>query len=207
LHFAPRKGPSCRSPREVALWALSRIRNSFSSPFSGPDLGEMRAFRLDLRLAQKRSCFYRLYGGGGSHVRTTLPAFREKYRELVFQDISKVLVSRVFGAVATRFRILGSNWNREEQGISREFDSGESEAVNAAIRAARSGRPEKDGTSRKSLVQSSSADSTGKSAGVYRWTDVQAFDGDTGAVRCSMFLTDRQLRNNPARLVVGFASS
>jgi hypothetical protein len=97
-------------------------------------------------LAQKRSCFYRLYGGGGSHVRTTLPAFREKYRELVFQDISKVLVSRVFGAVATRFRIPGSNWNREEQGISREFDSGESEAVNAAIRDPWTGRPEEEGT-------------------------------------------------------------
>ena len=34
------------------------------SPFSGLDLCEMRAFCLDLRLAQKRSCFCRLYGGG-----------------------------------------------------------------------------------------------------------------------------------------------
>jgi hypothetical protein len=41
-----------------------RIWNLFSSPFSGLDLCEMRAFCLDLRLARKRSCFYRLYGGG-----------------------------------------------------------------------------------------------------------------------------------------------
>jgi hypothetical protein len=45
-----------------------------------------------------------------------------------------------------RFRILGSNWNREEQGISREFDSGESEAVNSAIRDPWTGRPEEEGT-------------------------------------------------------------
>ena len=65
LAFSSRKGTALRATGENRQYQGSRrIWNSFSSPFPGPVLPEMRAFCLDLSFAQKRSCFYRLYGGG-----------------------------------------------------------------------------------------------------------------------------------------------
>ena len=70
-----------RSPKGTALPGTGenrqykgsrRLWRSFSNPFPGSDPGEMRAFRVDLRIVQKSSCFSRLNGGGCSHGRTAL---------------------------------------------------------------------------------------------------------------------------------------
>jgi hypothetical protein len=67
-----------RSPKGTALpWTgenrqykrFRRLWRSFSSPFPGSDPAEMRAFRVDLRIVQKSSCFSKL-NGGTSGVRT-----------------------------------------------------------------------------------------------------------------------------------------
>ena len=62
----PGTGENRQYKRSRRLW------RSFSSPFPGSDPAEMRAFRVDLRIVQKSSCFSRLNGGGCSHGRTAL---------------------------------------------------------------------------------------------------------------------------------------
>jgi hypothetical protein len=86
-----------RSPKGTALPGTGenrqykrsrRLWRSFASPFPGSDPAEMRAFRVDLRIVQKNSCFSRLNGGGCSHGRTALwprpkfPDNREICRDL-----------------------------------------------------------------------------------------------------------------------------